>query len=104
MRAGLALITAALNHVEAVGNDAGFDKELAILVVIQAPGVTGTFRKDFKSMLDRMESPDAGVDLGAFIIGSAWLANIAVGENAMTTVEPAVRAPAEGVERLVRIL
>src|SRR5262249_18838043 len=37
-------------------------------------------------------------------VGGAWLADARVCENTVTAVQPAIRAPAESVERLVRVL
>src|SRR5207248_144557 len=52
----------------------------------------------------RVVAPDAGVDRRALLFRRAGLADERVREDAVTAVEPAVRPPAKGVERLVRIL
>ena len=52
----------------------------------------------------RVIAPDAGVERRALVVGRARLADVRVREHAVAAVEPAVRAPGERVERLVRVL
>ena len=104
MRAGLALVTAALNHVEQMRNDAGFDDALAVLVEIDAPRIAGAFGKQFEHMLGRMITPDAGVDARAFAVRRAGLADVRMREHAVAAIKPAVRSPGESVQRFVRVL
>ena len=51
-----------------------------------------------------MIAPDAGVERHALVVGRAGLADLRVREDAVAAVEPAVRSPGEGVQRLVRVL
>jgi len=51
-----------------------------------------------------MIAPHTGVDARALVFRSAGLSNFGVREHTMAPVEPAVRPPGEGVERLMRIL
>src|SRR5206468_2259646 len=55
-------------------------------------------------LLDRMIAPDAGVDGSALLFRRARLADERVREDAVAAVQPAIGAPDEGVERLVRVL
>ena len=55
-------------------------------------------------MTYRVVTPDAGVELRALVGRGARLADDGMGEDAVTTVEPAIGAPDEGVERFVGVL
>src|SRR5437588_13107494 len=68
MGAGLALKTSALNHVEQMRDDAGFDEALAIFVEINSPGVAGAFAKKLKNVFGGMIARHAGVDARALAV------------------------------------
>ena len=85
-------------------DDAGFDEGLAVLVEVEAPGVAGAVGEDLEDVPGRMIAPDAGVDRHALVVRRARLADARMREDAVAAVEPAVRAPGEGVQRLVRVL
>ena len=102
--AGLPLVAAALNHVIQVRDDAGGDERLAVVVEIDAPGIARAVGEDLEDVPRRVIAPDAGVDRRALVVGRARLADLRMREHAVAAVEPAVGAPGEGVERLVRVL
>ena len=104
MRPGLPLVAAALDDVVEVRDDAGGDERLAVLVEVDAPGVARAVGEDLEVVPRRVIAPDAGVDRDAVGVGRAGLADARVGEDAVAAVEPAVGAPGERVERLVRVL
>ena len=104
VRAGLPLVAAALNDVVQVRDDAGRAERLAVVVEVDAPRVARALGEDFELVPRRMIAPDAGVERHALVVGRARLADARVREHAVAAVEPAVRAPDEGVERLVRVL
>src|SRR5262245_3172867 len=97
MRSGLAGEPAALNHVEQMGNNAGFDNALAILVKIDAPRIAGALGEDFEFMSHGMIPPNARVDASALAVWRAGPADIRMREHTMATVKPSVRTPGEGV-------
>ena len=79
-------------------------ERLAVLVEIEAPGIARAVGEDFEDVPGRMIAPDAGVDRRAVLVRRAGLADARMREDAVAAVEPAVGAPGEGVERLVRVL
>ena len=101
--AGLPLVAGAGNDVKDVRDDAGGGEEVAILVVVEAPGVAGAVGKDFELVPDGVIAPDAGVERDALVGRRARLADFAVREDAVAAVEPAVGSPDEAVERFVRV-
>ena len=58
----LPFVPPALDDVPEVRDHAGFDEEVAVLVVVEAPRVRSAVGEDFEDVLRRMVSPDAGVD------------------------------------------
>src|SRR5690606_12126930 len=92
VRPGLSQVPAILNDVKTMGDHAGFDKQLPLSIVIESPGIAGAPCEDFKLMTNGMIAPDAGIDFGAVFLGRAGLANLAVGEHAMASIEPAIGA------------
>ncbi len=102
--AGLPQVAGAGNHMEGVGDDAGLDDGLAVLVEIQTPWVGRAVRDHLEDMPRGMVPPDAGVDGNALGIGRAGFAHAAVGEHAVAAPQPTIRAPDEGVQRLVGVL
>src|SRR5262245_13862297 len=100
---GLPLVASAGNDVEDVRDDAGGGEEVAVLVVVEAPGVAGAVGKGLERVPHGMIAPDAGVELDALVIRRARLAELAVREDAVAAIEPAIRPPDEAVERFVRV-
>ena len=101
---GLPLIPPAGDDVIQMRDDAGGDEELAMLIVIEPPRVAGALGEDFKRVPHRVIAPHAGIDGNALGIRRARLTDAAVREDAVAAVKPAVRAPDERVQRLVRVL
>src|SRR5258706_765387 len=85
-------------------NDTGFDDALAMLVEINPPGVAGPFGEQFEDVPGRVIAPHSRINVGSFTVGGAGLAHVGMREHSLAAVEPAVRAPAEGVQRFVSIL
>jgi hypothetical protein len=103
VQAALPLVAGAGNDVKEVGNDTGGGEEVAVLVVVEAPGVAGAVGEDFELVADGVITPDAGVEGDSLIRGGAGLTDFAVREDAVTAVEPAVGAPDEAVEGFVGV-
>ena len=103
VQAALPLVAGTRNDVQEVGDDAGGGEEVAVLVVVEAPGVGGAVGIDFELVADGVITPDAGVERDSLVGGGARLADFAVREDAVTAVEPAVGAPDEAVERFVGV-
>src|SRR5882672_6403074 len=99
MRASLSFKAAALNHVKEMRDDTGFDDALAVFVEVDAPRIAGAFGEQFERVLGWMITPDTGVQAGAFAVWRAGFADVGVSENALATVQPAVRSPGECVKR-----
>src|SRR5205085_8150284 len=59
--AGLPLVAGAGNDVKDVRDYAGGGEEVAVLVVVEAPGVARAVGKDLELVPHRMIAPDAGV-------------------------------------------
>ena len=58
IRAALALVIAALGHVEEVVDHAAGDEPVALAVVVQAPRVAGPLGEQLEFLGDRMIAPD----------------------------------------------
>ena len=102
--AALALVAPALNHVEEVRDDAGLNEGVAVFVEVEAPRVARALGEDLEAFLHRLVAPHAGVDELPLRVRRTGDLDVRVREHAVAAVEPAVRAPAEGVEHLVRVL
>src|SRR5207253_1780465 len=89
--------------VKDVRNDAGGGEEVAKLVVVEAPRVAGAMGKDLELVADGVIPPDAGVERGSLFRRRSRLADLAVCEDAVAAVEPAVGSPNEAVERFMGI-
>ena len=121
-----AQVTAALAVIDATGNDmpevrnhACRDKELALGVVIDAPGVAEPVRHDLEAVLHRVVAPHAAIDLhGRFgIVVLLWeglsvlvdpafahgAADVRRCCEALEPVEPAVGTPDKTVERFMTV-
>src|SRR5579884_3548060 len=103
MRSCLSVIAAALDNVESMGNDAGLDEGLPVGVEVETPGIAGAVREHLENVLARMVAPDTGVEGNAVLVRRARLADARMGEDAMTTVQPAVRTPTESVQGFMRV-
>src|SRR5262249_19065371 len=68
--------TPALHQVEQMRNPARLTEKLPMPIKINAPRVARSFRKNFKNLLRRMISPDAGIDMRALAIRCAGFADI----------------------------
>ena len=100
----LALVARAWDDVIQMWDHAGGDEELAVLVVVQSPGIAGTMGEDFELMAHGMVAPDAAVERRAFAVGRAGLADVGIGEDALAAVEPAIGTPDEAVQGFVGVL
>ncbi len=91
----LSLIAGSGDDVVQVRNDARRDEGVALLVEVHAPRVAGSVSEHFELVPLRMVSPDARVQRRSLVVGSAGLADFGMREDAVTSVEPTVRAPDE---------
>src|SRR5262245_356032 len=71
VRASLPVKTAALNHVEEMRNNAGFDDALAVFIEVNAPGIAGAFGEQFENVFGGMITPDAGIQACALAVRRA---------------------------------
>src|SRR5687767_4205771 len=78
---GLPFVTGAVDHVEEMRNDAGFNMGLTIFVEVDAPGIAGAFGENFKDLAGRMITENSGVDAGAVLVRGARLADVRVCEH-----------------------
>jgi len=96
--------------VEEVIDDAGADEEVSCGVVVAAPGIAGAIGEDFEFPFglfvtaDRTCAADPRVKLEPLVLRLAGAADFAVGEDAVGHVKPAVGAPGEAVDELMRVL
>jgi hypothetical protein len=79
MLAALALIDAAGNHMPEMRDDAGADQQLSLGVVVYAPRVAETVSDDFESVLRRVITPHAAVDLDAVAVEKIGRKRLACG-------------------------
>ena len=103
MLTALPLDARAVNHVPEVRDDAHLREELAVLVEIDAPRIAAALGEHFEDIARGMIPPHTSIHPLTFNRRCAGLAGIARAEDAVTTVEPAIRSPREGVQRLVRV-
>ncbi|MEI9895161.1 MAG: hypothetical protein WDN28_15050 [Chthoniobacter sp.] len=80
----------ALDHVPEMRDDAALGNAVAVLIEIDAPRVARALGEELELMLDRMIAPHARVDARAGGILRAGLADVALREDAVAAVEPAV--------------
>src|SRR5262249_51276656 len=103
--AGLALVRAAGTDVEQVRNNATTQDELAIgVAVVHAPRIARPVCKNLEVLGLGDVAPDASIQLYLLRIGLVGIGNLGVGEDAVQSVQPAVRSPLKGIERFVRVL
>src|SRR4051812_25278521 len=101
MFACLPLVTGALNYVIQVRNNACRAKRLTMVVEVDTPGIARPLGENFERVPCWVITPDAGVNRHALRLWRARLAHIRVCEHTVTTVEPTIRAPGEGIQCLV---
>lgn len=101
--AALTFVAGALDDVPEVGDDAGFLEELTEIVVIQTPGVAGALGEDFVLVTGWVIAPYGAVGSLALGLGRAGFSDEGGAEDAVATVEPAIRSPPERVERFVGV-
>jgi hypothetical protein len=58
-----------------VGDDAGFEERFALIVPIDAPLIAASLGPQLEAAVEGVESPDSGVDEGAFLFGIVGFAN-----------------------------
>src|SRR5579884_257290 len=104
VQACLSEIAATLDDMEGVGYDTRLHECLAVRIEVQSPRIAGAVREYFEDVLGGMIAPDSCIERNAVLIGRAGLADARMGEDAVTAVQPAVRSPAEGVQRFVGVL
>src|SRR4051794_21041773 len=68
MLSRLALVTATLNDVKQMRDDASLDDALAALIEINTPRIARSFPKDFEFAFGRMIPPDGSVDAGSVFV------------------------------------
>ena len=103
MLAALPLEPSALNHVPEMRNHAGLNETLAVFVEVDAPRIARAFGEHLEDMFGGMITPHTGVHALSLFLWCAGFANKRRTENTVTTIKPAVRAPGEGVQCLVRV-
>ncbi len=103
MRAALPVITPALHHVKEMRNDARLLDELAVLVEVEAPRIARALGEYFELMFGGMITPHRGIDPLALLFGVPGLPTFEGQKTPCDAVEPAVRSPLKGVQRLVRV-
>ncbi len=96
-----ALVVRAGDGMPQMADDAVGEEGLAVLVEVEAPGVGGAVADDFKGLAGRVIAPDAAVEGGALVVGSAGPADARLGQDAVAAVQPAVRPPGQAVEHIV---
>ena len=102
--AGLPFVAAARNEVIQVLDHAGGRERVAVVVEIQAPGIAGALGEDLENLAGRVIAPDRAVQFLTLGLRRSRLADVGVREDPVRAIEPAVRAPREGVEHLVGVL
>src|SRR5438105_583169 len=100
----LANVKSLRHDVEEMRDDARGEEAGPVFIVVIAPGIAGALGENFKLLRDRVIAPDAGVHRHAFVVRRARLADQRMREHALAAVQPAVRAPDEAIDGLVRIL
>ena len=93
----LPMIPRPLNDVKRMRNHARLDEGLAAVVEVEAPRIAGALGEGLEDMPRRMIAPDCRVHRDPFRRRRAGFADFRVGEDAVTTVEPAVRSPGKSI-------
>src|SRR5438874_1457681 len=99
VRARLAVVAPALDHVEEMRNHAGLNDALPARVEIDAPRIARPFREKLELPPHWMKAPHPGVQVYTLFFGRAGRADIRLREHAVAAVEPAVRSPRESIQR-----
>ena len=96
-----ALVMRAGDQVPEVPDDGVREKRLAVPVPIQAPRVGGTGGDDLENLPRGMKAPDRAIHGDALVRRRAGFADPRRGLDAVASIEPTVRAPAEAVHEVV---
>ena len=99
----LPLVARALDALPHVRDHARLEKRLPPVIPIHAPLVARALRVQLEFFLHRMPPPHAAIELHPLAVRRTGPAHIRLGKNALRPVQPAVRAPGEIVQRLVRV-
>ena len=75
MGTGLTEVASAFHGMPEVGYDAGFEERFALIVPIDAPLIAASLGPQLEAAVEGVESPDSGVDEGAFLFGIGGFAN-----------------------------
>ena len=100
----LLMINAPLYDMKEMRDHTTSSKSLPHIIEIKTPGIRQALGKDFKFLGLRMEAPNATINkLPVFILitGATYTR---LGENTMTTIQPAIRAPNETVQSFMPVL
>src|SRR5262249_19888236 len=89
------------NDMPQVANDSIDEKHLAVVVVVETPGVGRALSDDFEDLAGGMIAPDATVDRYALRDRGTGLADERRRQNSMPAVEPAIGAPFQAVDDVV---
>ena len=93
VRTSLALVTGARHNMECVWNHTRLNERFTPAVEIEAPRVGGSVRHHIKHVTGRVVAPDPGIDSRALVVWGSRFTNAAMGENTMTTPQPAIGPP-----------
>src|SRR5690606_28931228 len=115
----LPVIDTAWDHMPQVGDHTNRDEQLSLFVVINPPGVAETVGHHFKTVLQRMVSPHAAVDVhplpGIHFFFRKWIlmsvqpafslrfAHAGRRSESLQTIQPSLRTPMQAVECFVPV-
>ena len=100
----LPMVSATLNHVPQMRNHTRCDKRLTFIIEINAPGITGSIGEGFEDVFRGVITPHRAVHGDTLLVGFARSTHFRVGEHTVATVEPAIGAPDECVQRFVSVM
>src|SRR4051812_38172378 len=89
------------NHMEQMPYHRIDEERLPDIVPIKSPGVGGPLANDFKRSTGRMIAPNPTVELLPFGSGCSGCANMRSALDAMPSIKPAVRPPAQAVDDIM---
>ena len=104
MLAGLTLVVCPLDDMVQVRDHTGGDEGLAVVIEIDTPWIGGPPGEDLELVRRRMVSPDGRVHRCSLVVWGSWLADFAVREDPVASVEPTIGSPVQRVEGLVGVL
>src|SRR5438132_14276231 len=85
-------------------NDTSGDKELSIVVEVQAPRIRAPFAKYFEKVFGWVIAPNAAVELLPLLVHGSRFANNGLARHPVTAIKPSIRAPHKGAQSVVRVL